>query len=168
MFDKDIKVTGKHATYIKFLSKKTTELKKDFIGAEVFKRYIDVYMLGAVIGLIKRRKSDVDTSVDDSAMIFAAAVINEQANLKFVYRLVQLLDNPKLSADERVDLAFRYDADNDKLKEGMDLFNMYARGGIEWLYENFTENATTKEDFLEKIADIVNEYKNNYYEKNTL
>ena len=32
MFEKDIKITGKHAAYIKFLSKKTAELKKILKG----------------------------------------------------------------------------------------------------------------------------------------
>ena len=44
MFDNDIKITGKHASYLKFLTKKSTELKKDAKSAEIFKRYIDVYM----------------------------------------------------------------------------------------------------------------------------
>jgi hypothetical protein len=165
MFDSDIKVIGKHATYIKFLSKKTTELNKDFVGAEVFRRYIDVYIAGAVLGILKKRKADIDNTPNgDSAMIFASAVINEQSNLKFLYRMILLLDDASLSNDDRVDLAFRNDTDNEKLKAGMEVFNSYARGGIEWLYEKFTDGATTKEDYLQKIAEIVNEFKQDFSE----
>ncbi len=159
MFDSDIKVIGKHATYIKFLSKKTTELNKEFVGAEVFRRYIDVYIAGAILGILKKRKADIDNAPNgDSAMIFAAAVINEQSNLKFLYRMILLLDDTSLSNDDRVDLAFRNDTDSEKLKAGMEVFNSYARGGIEWLYEKFTDGATTKEDYLQKIAEIVRDF----------
>lgn len=165
MFDKDIKIVGKHASYIKFLAKKSGELRRDFVGAEVFRRYIDVYIAGATIGLVKNLKTDADNTPNgDSAMIFAAAVINEQLKLKFLYRAAMLLDNPALSADERIDLAFRFDTDEVKLKEGMEIFNSYARGGIEWLYEEFTTNATTKEDYLEKITTIVNDFHEDYSE----
>lgn len=163
MFDKDIKVIGKHASYIKFLSKKTAELKKDFVGAEIFRRYIDVYIAGAIIGLVKNRKADVDATPNgDSAMIFASAVINEQSKLKLLYRTALLIDNKSLSDDDRIDLAFRYDTNETKLKEGMEVFNSYARGGIEWLYEKFTENATSKEDYLERLANIVLEFNQDY------
>lgn len=169
MFDNDIRVVGKHATYIKFLSKKTAELKKDFAGAEIFRRYIDVYMAGAIIGLVKNRKAEVDNTPNgDTAMILAAAVVSEQAQLKFLYRLIMLLDNPSLSADDRVDLAFRYDAEPEKVKENMAVFNSYVRGGIEWLYEKFTDGATTKDDYLAKIREIVSEFKEDYYSDETI
>lgn len=164
MFDSEIKITGKHASYIKFLAKKTTELNKDFSGAAIFKRYVDVYMTGAIIGLAKKRKAAVDNSVDDTATIFDAAVIGEQSNLKFIYRLVIMLNDPALSNDEKVDMAFRYDTDAEKVKTGMQIFNSYARGGIEWLYEKFTDGITTKEDYLQKIAEVVSEFKQDYIE----
>ena len=46
MFDGDIKITGKHATYIKFLASKSVQLNKNIPCAGVFKRYIDVYIAG--------------------------------------------------------------------------------------------------------------------------
>ena len=166
MFDSDIKIVGKHATYIKFLSKKTTELNKDFAGAEIFRRYIDVYIAGAMLGILKKRKSEVDNAPNgDTAMIFASAVINEQSNLKFLYRMILLLDDAALSNDDRVDLAFRNDTNNEKLKAGMEVFNSYARGGIEWFYEKFTDGATTKEDYLQKIAEIVRDFEEIYNTK---
>ena len=37
----------------------------------------------------------------------------------------------------------------------MKLFNTYVRGGIEWLYEQFTTGATTRDEYITKIHEIV-------------
>ena len=164
MFDNDIKITGKHAGFLKFLAKKSTELKKDAKSAEIFKRYIDVYMAGIIVGAVKNRKSDVDNSIDDSANILASAVIGEQNRLKFLYRLVLLTDNPSsTSVEDRIDNAFRYDGDAAKLKEGMAILNSYARGGIEWLYEKFNDGVTTQEDYYRIVYELTKEYSEDYY-----
>lgn len=164
MFDNDIKITGKHASYLKFLAKKSTELKKDAKSAEIFKRYIDVYMAGIIVGAVKNRKSDIDNSIDDSANILASAVIGEQDRLKFLYRLVLLTDNPSsTSVEDRIDNAFRYDGDAAKLKEGMAILNSYARGGIEWLYEKFNDGVTTQEDYYRIVYELTKEYSEDYY-----
>lgn len=162
MFDKNINLSGKHATYLKFLSKKTTELKGDAVSAEIFKRHIDVYMAGVMFGLLKNIKAEIDTANKDNITIFAEQVIKEQAKLIHLYRIVMLLDNKPLSDDERIDLAFRYTADMEKVKAGMDIFNAYARGGIEWLYEKFTDGATTKEDYLQKLVEIIDEFQQDF------
>lgn len=163
MFDTNIKLYGKHATYVKFLAKKTQQLQKDFFGAEVFNRYIDVYKAGIIIGLVKHLKVDLDNYANAyTANIMAETVIAEQNNLTFLYRLCMLLDNKDLSADDRVDLAFKFDNDPERTREGMAVFNAYARGGIEWLYDAFTDDATTKEDFLDKIHEIVIQFNEDY------
>lgn len=163
MFDNDIKITGKHASLLKFLAKKSTELKKDAKSAEIFKRYIDVYMAGIIVGAVKNMKSDVDNSIDESANILASAVIGEQNNLKFLYRLVLLTDNPSsTSVEERIDNAFRYDGDAAKVKEGMAILNSYARGGIEWLYEKFNDGVTTQEDYYRIVYELIKEYSEDY------
>lgn len=162
MFDKNINLSGKHATYLKFLSKKTTELKGDAISAEIFKRYIDVYMAGVMFGLLKNIKAEIDTANKDNITIFAEQVIKEQSRLIHLYRIVMLLDNKALSDDERIDLAFRYTADEDKVKAGMDVFNAYARGGIEWLYEKLTDGTTSKEDYLQRLVEIIDEFEQDF------
>ena len=162
MFDNDIKITGKHASYLKFLTKKSTELKKDAKSAEIFKRYIDVYMAGIIIGAVKNMKADTDNSIDDSANILASAVIGEQDRLKFLYRLVMLIDNPSLSVEDRIDNAFRYDGDVAKVKYGMGIINSYARGGIEWLYEKFNDGVLTQEDYYRVVYELTKEYSEDY------
>lgn len=58
-----------------------------------------------------------------------------------------------------------YDTDDEKVKQGMDVFNAYARGGIEWLYQEITaNNASTTEDFLERVTVMVKEFSEDYLE----
>lgn len=53
----------------------------------------------------------------------------------------------------------------EKVKQGMDVFNAYARGGIEWLYQEITaNNASTTEDFLERVTVMVKEFSEDYLE----
>lgn len=162
MFDGEIKITGKHASYLKFLSAKTLLLNKNAPCAAIFNRHIDVYIAGVTIGLVKRLKAQADNTITDSATLFADAVIGEQQKLKVLYRIMQLINEPNLSSDERIDLAFRYDAEDEHVKKGMDLFNSYARGGIQWLYEEITSNATTKEDYILNIKEIVENFVQDY------
>lgn len=64
--------------------------------------------------------------------------------------------------DEKIDRAFRYDEHPEKLAKNLELFHQYMRGGIEWLYEHFTDGTTTKEDYLEKVYEVVSLYKEDF------
>lgn len=164
MFDSEIKIYGKHANYVRFLSAKGAETTKDDMkNASVFSRHIDVYIAGAIIGIVKKLKALPDKSDNSAATIFADAVIREQLKLKFLYHLALLLDDPKLSPDEAADRAFRYDNDEGKVKEGMEIFNNYVRGGIEWLYQAFTDKALSHEDYMDKIHSILLDFAETYY-----
>ena len=74
-----------------------------------------------------------------------------------------LLDKTsEISSDERVDRAFRYDSQPEKVQEfknNMELFNDYVRGGIELMYEHFTDGCTTREDYLNKLYEVISTFK---------
>ena len=155
MFNSDIYVKGKHATYIKYLSKKTEKNDRKEKVAGVFERAIDVYMVAPIIGLVYGLRRDEDKASADDVKIFADTVNREQLNLVYIYRMVLLVDNSRgLSADEKIELAFR----TPEKEENMKLFNSYLRGGIEWLFEQFTSGATTKDEYLAKINEIVSTF----------
>ena len=64
----------------------------------------------------------------------------------------------------RVDRAFRYDVQEDKKEEfaaNMDLFHSYVRGGIEEMYEQFTDGCRYRrhEDLLS--GNLLYEYTSN-------
>lgn len=161
MFERDYTITGKHATYLKFLAVKNSKDDEDAVttSARIFERYIDVYMNGAIWGLLYLKTVPKDTTSDDRARIYADAYAKEQDNCIFLYRMVMLLDkSAELTTEERLNRAFRYDSQPDKadvLAENMELFHSYVRGGIELMYEQFTDGCTSREDYLEKIHDIV-------------
>ncbi|MBV1756495.1 MAG: hypothetical protein KMY55_01505 [Dethiosulfatibacter sp.] len=164
MFDKPYKIKGKHATYAKFLSATTERLNRDAKVAGVFRYIVDIYLVAPLIGVAYNLKSDEDTKTDDDVTIFAEAIINQQENLTHVFRLVMLAEsNSKLNDDEKIQRAFKDDENSLKVLENMELFHQYMRGGIEWLFKQFTEDATTREDYLAKMTEIVDTYKQDFY-----
>lgn len=155
MFTSDIFVRGKHATYLKYLSKKTEKNDRKEKVAGVFERAIDVYMTAPIIGLVYGlRRDEVDPN-SDTVKIFTDTVNREQLNLVSIYRTVLLVDNSRgLTADEKIEQAFK----TPDTTENMKIFNAYLRGGIEWLYEQITTGAVTRDEYLAKIYDIVGNF----------
>lgn len=156
MFESDYRLHGKHATYAKFL--------KD--DAKIFNYIIDVYMNGAIYGVLYNKKAGRDRDSKDNVNILASQFIERQSACEFIYRLVMLLDESTiLSTDDRIDRAFRDDTieDNEeKMKANMELFNAYVRGGIEQLYEDFIIGCTTEDDYLSRINEIISDLKDSF------
>ncbi|TCL55733.1 hypothetical protein EDC14_105416 [Hydrogenispora ethanolica] len=163
MFNNDYELKGKHATYIRFLSATTNRLDKTAKAAGIINTAVDIYAIAPLIGLAYNKKATEDNSSNDTYSILASQIINHQADLDFAFRLVMLADNStELSSDEKIDRAFRQDEQPEKLAENLELFHQYMRGGIEWLYEHFTDGATTREDYLEKVYEVVNLYNEDF------
>lgn len=141
LFENDITITGKHATHLKFLVN----------DAKLYNDYIDVYMNAAVFGYLYSRKESKDNDSADRARIYADAFSNHRPECVFLYRLITLLDEGSITTDERLDRAFRYDANPEKeeeLQACLDSFNDYVRGGIEYMYTLFTTGCTSKDDYI--------------------
>lgn len=155
MFTTDIFVRGKHATYLKYLSKKTEKNDRKEKVAGVFERAIDVYMTAPIIGLVYGLRRDEFEPNSDTVKIFTETVNREQLNLISIYRTVLLVDNSRgLTADEKIEQAFK----TPDTPENMKIFNAYLRGGIEWLYEQITTGAVTRDEYLAKIYEIVGNF----------
>ncbi len=165
MFENDYTITGKHATYLKYLAVKNAKEDEDATtsSARLFDRYIDVYMNAAIWGVLYSKKVERDSSSDDRARIYADAFANERDNCVFLYRMVMLLDNSvDLTPNERVDRAFRFDAQPEKTEnflKNIELFHDYVRGGIELMYEHFTDGCLTRDDYLNKVFEVVTTFK---------
>lgn len=150
MFENDYTISGKHATHMKYL---------DSTG--IFERYIDTYMIAAIVGFLHGRTDKKDNTSQDKARIFADAFAKERANCDFIYRLIMLSDERfNISSTERIDRAFRYDAqnENEENKKNMDIFNSYVLGGVEELFEQFTEGCTSREDYIDNIYNIATQF----------
>lgn len=164
MFDNNILIRGKHATYVKFLSEKTKLLGDGNAknGAGIFRRFVDVLLVAPLFGVMKNLRADEDKSSDDKANILAEQIIKEKTNLVDVFNLVMLNDKSMdKTPDEKINWIW---------KDGgsYDLFMDYARGGIEYLYDYFTDGATLKDDYYEKIIGLIDDvqldYDGNYEE----
>lgn len=154
MFENDYNIVGKHATYVKYLVN----------DAKLFDRYIDVYMNGAIFGMLHNRTAAKDGSSNDRARIYADAFSNCRSKCVFLYRLVMLLEaKTELDTQGRIDRAFRDDADEnskEKFEANMNLFNSYVRGGIEELYEEFIDgHGSSADDYLERAMEVMEDFK---------
>ena len=163
LFETDYTINGTHATRLKFLAKKNArdvDESDNTQAAKIFERYIDVYMNAAVWGIYYRRKAKNDRSTKDTASVRADAFIRERETCIFLYRLVMLLDDSEnLTQTERIDRAFRYDSLPDKadeLKKNLELFHDYVRGGIDLMYEKFTDGCMTDGiDYSAELAKLM-------------
>lgn len=159
MFEGDYTINGIHATYIKYLVN----------DVKAFRRYIDVYMAGAAIGILNDKRSKQGGS-SDRARIYADAFNTEHVPCKELFKLVILNDTSKSwSDDERVNICFKYRDKMDEkalppisenevtiMKEALDLFNEYVMGGIELLYENFAgETAVSIDDTVDYAYKVI-------------
>lgn len=149
MFDQDVVIHGKHATYVKFLVN----------DKSVFSRYIDVYMVGSIIGLLKNHYAEVDKASADEAKIFVSQFARERTKCEFLYRLVMLMDEAdRLTPEERLKRAFQDDeSDPESLAKNMGRFDGYVRGGIEYLSDRFSR-CTTDEDYRDEMYRLVKDF----------
>lgn len=164
MFDSNILIKGKHASYVKFLSEKTKFLGEGTAknGAGLFKRFVDLLLIAPLFGVLYNMRAEEDKSSEDKANIMAEQIIKEKSNLDFVFKIVMLNDKTKgYNADEKINWIFREDGD-------FDLFMQYVRGGLEYIYNYFTDGASTKDDYYEKVISLIDEvqleYNGNYEE----
>ena len=148
MFDSDFTINGKHATITKHFVK----------TARLFPANVEVYKCAVVFGLLYNTTAAVDTDSEDDTDIPAGVLIKHRDELMFLYRLVMLLDTKSgLTDAEKADKAFRDDADPngaDKVAKNMQLFNSYARGGLEVMYSLFLDGCHTEEEYVRKAREV--------------
>lgn len=162
MFDKDMQIRGKYATYWKALTQlpgNAVETSKNF---KIFENYIYVYMVAPIIGLLNGRKGQYDPTDEskDTAGMLAEIQIKNASKLKYIYRLITLVDDSEgLSDEEKITRAFREDGNEESVKKGMELYTAYFFGGLEVLYETFVLECITEDDYIRKMFDFVSEFK---------
>ena len=88
--------------------------------------------------------------------IFPEQLINNSEQLKYIFRLILILDTQHEPNEEaRLDKAFRrFGADEADLQ----LFDAYVLGGVEVLYEKLVEGSTDPAEFINRMYDFVEEF----------
>ena len=154
MFDNEKVFYGKHADYVTFLCKdKRSNLEN---GLNLFETKIELYILAPIVGVIYNRKSVIDYSTNSKSTIQLQQIKIYEDDLIYVYRMIMLLDEREnISYEKRIDRAFRSDYDENIKKENMEIFDRYALGGIEVIYEIFENDLGSREDLLFHLVEFL-------------
>ena len=143
MFDKQYRFTGSHAKKVSAL----TSVFDDVAKAKLFERNLDVYMNAPLIGFLFKRKGVKNSDGDIADQnIFPEQLINNSEQLKYIFRLILILDTQHEPNEEaRLDKAFRR-------------FGAYVLGGVEVLYEKLVEGSTDPAEYINRMYDFVEEF----------
>lgn len=122
---------GKHRDYVDQL----WTLNK--IQESFFRRLVDLYAIAAIVGLkVNRKSEEVKDDSDIKRTVQMKQLTENYQTLLPIMRLVLIMDESRnLSLEQRLESAFVIPEDEDTYKANMELFNSYARGGVEYLYE---------------------------------
>lgn len=162
MYERNILIKGKHATYMKEL---VANIDTN-IGQGIFKRNLDVYLMAPIVGMLYGRLADQDNSSADSTSIHTEQLLGESEELEANYRTIMLLhDQTQEDIEKRIERAFKYDRNEEKRKMGDDIFERYMLGGIEVLHEKLLDNAKDMDDIVMKLFEFINDFDQRYLEK---
>lgn len=133
---------GKHRDYVDQL----WTLNK--IQESYFKRLVDLYAIAAIVGLKTKRKSAEIKDDSDIKRTVQMKQLNENyQTLLPIMRLVLIMDDSRnMSLEDKLENAFMIPDNEETYKENMELFNSYARGGVEYLYEKLVLNTPDIDD----------------------
>lgn len=149
----DISFVGKHREYIDQL----WTLNK--IQESYVKRLVDLYAIAAIVGLQTGRKSTENKDGSDIKRTIQMKQLNENyPTLITIMRMVLILDDSEgLTIEEKLEKAFMIPEDKETYEKNMELFNSYARGGMEYLYEKLVlQKVDIESEYTEaKIANIM-------------
>lgn len=167
MFDKDFRITGKHANYWKDLCELAGNVpdKDEHSNFKIFKAYIDAYLVCPLIGYQYNRKGVIDNSVKGEAGMLTEVITKRKMELKYVYQIIMLVDkDSEPDVDKRIYRAFNLSEENEDNKrlidENMAIFNSYFLGGLEVLHEEFVDTCLETDDYLRKMY----EFSKHFYE----
>lgn len=118
------------------------------IQESCFRRLVDLYAVAAVIGLkIDRRLDNDGNDSEDKRTIQMMQLNDTYQTLAPIMRLVLMLDKSRgLDEEARIRSAFKVPETREEHDAGMELFNSYARGGIEYLYQQLVVRIPDDDD----------------------
>ena len=159
MFTENYYFYGLHAQQATALYQNISNV--DGVNRKVFNRLVDVLVCAPLVGFLYQRKADLDQTTEGRANVMAEQVIREQKRLETDYCLITLLDKEEEpDINKRLDRAFR-GVDED-VKKGRELFDAYARGGVEVLYENIIGTTNDESEIIGNLYDFVNDFEERF------
>ena len=167
LFRSQVRFYGKHGQYLEALTPgnekaKDTSLPEIARNKYLFTTVVDIYAIAPLVGYLYQRKAPRDGG-ESNKNIMEGALASHHDKLVFTYQLLMILDKEsEPDLNERIRRAFS--ADDVLNQKGMELFNEYARGGIEVLYESLAENAASPEDLARNLVDFIDDYNEKFLE----
>lgn len=131
----------------------------------IFERIIDVYLSGAMVGLLYNREEEEDKSMKTKAVsIFAETLQGEASRLKYFASLAFLVQNSSMKGDEVKERELLRQAfgdwfgvsDGDGQKK-YDLLHRFALAGIDILYDNIVKDSTDTESYYRNYYNLLGE-----------
>lgn len=165
IFRSQVRFYGKHGQYLEALTPgndkpKDTDLPEIERNKYLFDTVVDIYILAPLVGYMYQRTAERDGS-EQTKNIMEGALASHHDKLEFSYELLMILDKKsEPDLNERIRRAFR--ATDELVKRGMDVYNSYARGGIEVLYEKLIEGASGLDDLARNVMDFTEEWNDKF------
>lgn len=127
----EVTINGRFKEYVDKMRVQNT------IQESMARRLLDLYAIAAVVGLrVNRRLPDDRTGDDTKRTVQLMQMTDTYQALAPIMKLVLMFDEScGLSEEDRIRSAFRVPESREKHDAGMELFNSYARGGIEYMYQ---------------------------------
>lgn len=151
LFENEIEFNGKYANMIRFLKEEVN----------LFNTFREAYLTAAIVGFINNRCELLeDEEKVQPASIFPSELSKRKKDLRFVYRMIMLLkEEDNFSIDDYKNRTFKDDAEEnfEILRENMKIFNSYACGGIEHMYEKFA-NCNTERKVVDTLYDCIHTF----------
>ena len=122
---------GKHKEYVDQL------WKQGKVQDSYFKRLVDLYAIAAIVGLKAKRKSPEDHDESGAKRTVQLKQLSENCQLLLpIMKMILIFDDSiDMTFEQKLESAFVIPEEESLYKANMELFNSYARGGIEYLYE---------------------------------
>ena len=165
MFDKDFRITGKHANYWKDLCELAGNVpdREQHNNFKILSAYIDAYVVCPLIGFQYNRKSVIDNLEEGNAGMLSEVFGKRRQELKYAYQIIMMLDmDSEPDEDKRLYRAFKFAAetpeDKSLIEENMKIYNAYFLGGLEILHEEFVEQCHDDDDYLKQRYDYVKRF----------
>lgn len=149
LFENEIEFTGQHATMVRALRE---------MG--IFSTFREAYLTSAIVGFINSKKETAPDEKVQAASILPSDLTKRKKDLRLIYRLIMLLDEDEnFTMDDYKNRTFRDDPEEHKeiIKQNMILFNSYASGGLEYLYDRF-QDCGRLEKAVDELYSFVHEF----------
>lgn len=151
MFLEEYTIKGSHSEKANALTEKVDYLSE----AKIFNSVVELFCFAALFGCYKDRRSKPEKDSSRTKKIFADAFRSHIEDLKLAFKFVILTsDKACVSSVERLNKTFR----NSETDENFSLFEEYALGGIDELYDSLMVDSNTRyENYLTALNKILSE-----------